>query len=153
MSPAKPRHSTPADTSAAVDAFLAALEHPHAEGIRGFHRKFSPRAVVRAVYLRDHPRVLWTVLAPVFCMNLMHASRRGRLVARAVVVGVALLVIGVRHVEQPYRGIIDGGVIVGLAIGLSSLFYYTARGFAGANIPAEVDLPADARSAGHKPAG
>ena len=34
MTPAKPKHSTPADTSSAVEAFLAALDHPHAAGIR-----------------------------------------------------------------------------------------------------------------------
>lgn len=30
----RPRHSTPADTSAAVDAFMATLDHPHAEAVQ-----------------------------------------------------------------------------------------------------------------------
>jgi hypothetical protein len=40
---------------------------------------------------------------------------------------IAALVIGVRHVPQPWRGIIDAGVVVGLGIGLVSLL---ARYFA-----------------------
>ncbi|MEF3083080.1 DUF1801 domain-containing protein [Luteimonas sp. SMYT11W] len=31
---ARPRHSTPADTSVAVDAFMAALDHPHAGAVQ-----------------------------------------------------------------------------------------------------------------------
>jgi len=30
----RPRHSTPADTSAAVDAFMATLDHPHADAVQ-----------------------------------------------------------------------------------------------------------------------
>ncbi|VXB07704.1 conserved hypothetical protein [Luteimonas sp. 9C] len=31
---ARPRHGTPADTSAAVDAFMARLDHPHADAVQ-----------------------------------------------------------------------------------------------------------------------
>ncbi len=39
----------------------------------------------------------------------------------AVTPGIAVVVFGVRHVPQPWRGIIDAGVVVGLLIGLLSL--------------------------------
>ncbi len=118
----------------------------HAEGYRGFHRRFSPRVVARARYLARHPRPLWVVFAPLFCMSLFHASRRGRFVARALVVGITLLVIAVRQLPQPWRGIIDAGVVVGLSLGLASLLYYVARLRLGHAPPVPADLPPEAAS-------
>ena len=37
---ARPRHSTPADTSVAVDAFMAALDHPHADAVQALLRQW-----------------------------------------------------------------------------------------------------------------
>src|SRR5690606_32905631 len=50
------------------------------EGYRGFQRAFSPRVVARALYLARNPRPVHVLLAPFFCMGLVHARRR-RLVA------------------------------------------------------------------------
>ena len=35
-----------------------------AEGYRGFQKKFSPRTAARVRYLRDHPNIVRTLLAP-----------------------------------------------------------------------------------------
>ncbi|MCH9686597.1 MAG: hypothetical protein K0V04_34510 [Deltaproteobacteria bacterium] len=113
----------------------------HAEGYRGFHTRFSPRVVARAQVLREDPRPLWVVFAPLFCMSLFHASRRGLLVARILVAAITLLVIGVRQLDQPWRGIIDAGVVVGLAIGLLSIGYHLVRALGGHAPPVPPDLP------------
>lgn len=118
----------------------------HAEGYRGFHRRFAPRVVARAAYLARHPRPLWVALAPLFCMSLFHASRRGKLVARALVVAIVLLVIAVRLLEQPWRGIVDAGVVVGLGLGALSLGYWLVRLGLGHAPAVSPDLP-EARSA------
>jgi hypothetical protein len=117
------------------------LVNAHAEGYRGFHRRFSPRVVARAAYLARHPRPAWVALAPLFCMSLFHASRRGRWVARGLVVGVVVLVIAVRQLAQPWRGIVDAGVVVGLGLGLVSLLWHLARYWLGHPPSVPADLP------------
>src|SRR5262245_15434827 len=56
------------------------------EGWRGFHLRFSPRVVARAAAVMRDPRPLRVVLAPAFCMSLFGASRRGLVVAWALLV-------------------------------------------------------------------
>ena len=51
----------------------------------------------------------------------------------------ARLVALVRRLDQPWRGIIDAGVVVGLAWGLAALWIFTARAFG----PRGLDHPAD----------
>jgi hypothetical protein len=113
----------------------------HAEGYRGFHRRFAPRVVARADWLARHPRPWFVALAPFFCMSLFHASRRGMLVARVLVVAIVLLVVLVRHLAQPWRGIVDAGVVVGLGLGVLSLAYHLGRRLLG-HVPTVCpDLP------------
>jgi hypothetical protein len=95
----------------------------YAEGLVGFHRKFSPRTVDRALYLGRNPTWGRVLLAPAFCMGLFHATRKVRIVSRSMVIGIVLLVVTVRQLAQPWRGIIDAGVVVGLGLGLLSLVY------------------------------
>ena len=51
-----------------------------------------------------------------------------------------LLILAVSRLDQPWRGIIDAGVVVGLAWGLMTLWIFTARAFGprGLDHPAEV---------------
>ncbi len=103
----------------------------HAEGYRGFHQRFSPRVAARALYLRDHPKALHIIFAPLFCMGYFHATRRRKTVSISLTVGIIVLVLAVHQIPQPWRGIIDAGVVVGLAWGLVSLFWFAARAAAG----------------------
>lgn len=119
----------------------------HAEGYRGFHRRFSPRVVARAQYLSRNPRPVRVLLAPLFCMSLFHASRRGLIVARILVVAIVLLVLMVRQLPQPWRGIVDAGVVVGLGLGLLSILYYVGRMLAGREPAVPPDLPEGEREA------
>ena len=113
----------------------------HAEGYRGFHRRFSPRVVARAQHLAAHPQPLRVVLAPPYCMSLFGASSRGMLVARLLLGGILVLVMLVRMLPQPWRGIVDAGVVVGLAIGTLSILYYAGRAIAGHPPAVPADLP------------
>jgi hypothetical protein len=99
------------------------------------------RVIARAQALLDDPRPLRVVFAPLFCMSLFGASRRGMLVARAVVVGVVTLVTVVRLLPQPSRGMVDAGVVVGLGLGLLSLLFHGARALAGRPPSIGADLP------------
>jgi hypothetical protein len=97
--------------------------------------------VARAQHLAAHPRPLRAALEPLFCMSLFGASRRGLIVARGLFVGIVALVLLVRFVPQPWRGIIDAGVVVGLALGMLSILYYAGRALAGNEPAVAPDLP------------
>jgi hypothetical protein len=107
-------------------AFMA-----YSEGYRGFHKSFSPRVVHRAHQLGRRPSVIRVLLAAPFCMGLYGASRRNLITSWSVVLGVTLLVLLVRHLDQPWRGIVDAGVVVGLALGMLSLFVHFAVSLRG----------------------
>jgi hypothetical protein len=110
----------------------------YCEGYRGFQRSFSPRAAARAHHVARKGGALELLLAPLFCMSLFHASRRGLSVAWCLLIGIVLLVLVVKSLPQPWRGIVDGGVVVGLAWGLASLCACAARTLARG--PGKVDL-------------
>jgi hypothetical protein len=96
-----------------------------AEGYRGFQQNFSPRTAARIRYLREHVTVPRLLLAPLFCMGFFHARKRRRIVTICLTAGILLLVLLVRLLEQPWRGIIDAGVVLGLSWGLVSLLLFT----------------------------
>lgn len=93
----------------------------YAEGYVGFHQKFSPRVVARAMDLGRSPSLLRVALAAPYCIGLFHAPRKTVVTSWAVTLGIAVVIFGLRQVPQPWRGIIDAGVVVGLGIGLLSL--------------------------------
>ncbi len=113
----------------------------YAEGWRGFHLRFSPRVVARAQTLLRGASPLHRAFAPFYCMSLVHAPRRGLIVAWSVLVGIGGLVLVVSTMSQPWRGIIDAGVVVGLGIGLASIVWHAVRASAGTSAPASPDLP------------
>ena len=98
-----------------------------AEGYKGFHKQFSPRFVSRALYLFKNPRLTYIVFAPLFCMGYIHSSLKRKLTAWILSLSIVVLVLGVKLIAQPWRGIIDVGVILGLMYGLASVYYWTAR--------------------------
>lgn len=99
----------------------------YAEGWRGFHRAWAPRTAKRANYLLYHPTVLRVLLAPLYCMCFFDASRKRKLVAWILTSFIVLLVIVVGYMPQPWRGLIDLGVVAGLCVGTASLVYHTFR--------------------------
>jgi hypothetical protein len=60
-------------------------------------------------------------MAPLFCIGYFDACRHTRTFAWAGTIGIVILVLLVHRLDQPWRGIIDAGVVVGLSWGLISL--------------------------------
>lgn len=117
------------------------VANAYLEGYRAFQLRFCPRVVARAIYLGRHPKPLWIVLALPFCISLFHSTRRQMTVSWSFI-GVLILVIWwVRTVPQPWRGIIDGGVVVGLVWGLGVIWWLFIRHLLGAEIGPPGDLP------------
>ncbi len=105
--------------------FLNVMFMGFAEGYRGFQQQFSPRVAARARYLMYHPDFLHAILAPLFCMAFFHAPKRRKIISASLTAGIICLVIIVRMVPQPWRGVIDTGVVVGLLWGLISLLIFS----------------------------
>ena len=111
----------------------------YAEGYKGFHRAFAPRVVVRALYLRSHPEPLHVIFAPLFCMGYIHATRRRQLVQIGVTLAIICFIFLARTLSQPWKGILDAGVVVGLSLGILSIGYFLI--LAKRN-PDALDMPA-----------
>lgn len=94
------------------------------EGYRGFQKGFSPRVAARTRYLARHPNGLRVLLAPLFCMGYWGATRRRQIVTWCLTLAIIGLVLLFRLLPQPWRGILDFGVVLGLSWGLIALWVY-----------------------------
>jgi hypothetical protein len=113
----------------------------YSEGYRGFQCAFAPRVAARARYLYEAPRLLHVLLAPAFCMAYFYTNRRRQMAAVVLTCGI-LLAIGIfRFFPQPWRGIVDAGVVVGLLWGMVSIIIYTFQAFTAASFPYSPELP------------
>lgn len=96
----------------------------YVEGYRGFQLGFSPRVVSRAWVVSEETSeapVWHKVLAPAFCIGYFHGTKRRVITSWAVTTVIFAVVIGVKQLDNPYRAIIDAGVIVGLMWGILSI--------------------------------
>lgn len=96
----------------------------YAEGYKGFHLAFAPRVVARASYLSANPRFMHILFAPIFCMGYIHATRRRKILSFGLTSMIICFVLIVRLLPQPWRGIVDAGVVTGLAFGIASIAYF-----------------------------
>jgi hypothetical protein len=103
----------------------------YSEGYKGFYQSFSPRVAARMKYLRHNPTPLRAIFAPLFCMGYFDIVRRTKIVVYSLTLGIIILIVIVRQLTQPWRGIIDMGVSAGLALGLLTLFYFIGLAFTG----------------------
>ena len=113
----------------------------YTEGYRGFWQRFSPRAAVRAEWLARHPTPLLVLLAPLMAMGMVHANRRRLIGSWLLLAGIVLIVVIVRQLPQPWRGVVDSGVLVGLSIGSLSVLWFAIRTLAGRPPVIPADLP------------
>jgi hypothetical protein len=113
----------------------------YAEGYKGFQKAFSPRTAARARYLRQNPRIVHIVFAPFFCMGYFYATRRRKITSISLTLGIVLLIVLVHFVPQPWRGIIDFGVVVGLAWGIVSLLAFSVQAMGRNTYPYAPEVP------------
>jgi hypothetical protein len=119
----------------------------YSEGYRGFQQAFSPRTVARTLYLYEHPTALRVLLAPLFCMGYFHIIKRRQIVIIGLTVFIIVLIILVRLLHQPWRGIVDAGVVVGLTWGLVSLLLFAGKALLSSeSFPYSPDVPQEASS-------
>jgi len=112
----------------------------YTEGYRGFYQRVGPSTAARAFYLADERPRKHVILAPIFCMAMYHADRRTLIVRWSLLVGIIILILIIRQMPQPLRGLVDAGVVLGLGIGLVSLLIFYVRGLLG-NVDPVPDFP------------
>ncbi len=88
------------------------------EGYKGFQRAFSPRVAARLIWLKHNPCLWLVILAPIYAIGLVYSSRRRFLTTLALLVMVIGFVTIAVNLPQPWRPIIDAGVVVGLSWGI-----------------------------------
>ena len=113
----------------------------HAEGYKGFQRGFSPRVIARARYVMQNPSALTVVLAPLFCMSFFGATRARLLTTYLLTTAIVSMVALFQYIPQPWRGILDFGVVVGLVWGVLSLLTFAVRAIAGRAPDVSPELP------------
>lgn len=112
------------------------------EGYVGFQQHFSPRVAARALYLCQNEMPIGTqLLAPFFCCGFFNATRRVRFAVWMGTCGIIVLVLAVHQLSQPWRGILDAGVVVGLSWGLISLIFNVFRAFTSEHFDHSPEMP------------
>ncbi len=99
----------------------------YSEGYKGFQKSFSPRVAARACFLKDNSTWLRALLAPIFCMGFFDSTRKRKIVIWVLLVMVTAFVILFQYISQPWRGILDLGVVVGLSWGVAATLIYFFR--------------------------
>ena len=113
----------------------------YAEGYKGFHLKFSPRVAARALYLKQNPTLARILFAPLFCMGFFHATRKRKIVSYCLTLMIIGLIVLVRRLDQPWRGIVDAGVLLGLGWGLVSIWLFSIQAFFGKGFDVSPETP------------
>lgn len=110
--------------------FIAwAIFMAHGEGYKGFQKKFSPRFAARCKYLSHSATWLQLLLAPLFCMAYFHAPKKRVIATFALTIMIIVFIFAFRLIPQPWKGLLDFGVVLGLAWGIVSTTYYCFKAF------------------------
>jgi len=96
----------------------------YSEGYKGFQKAFSPRAAARTRTVRDQPTWLRVLLAPLFIMCFFDATKKRLIVAYVLTAMIIGFVVLFHFIPQPWKGILDAGVVLGLSWGLISYFFF-----------------------------
>lgn len=115
----------------------------HSEGYRGFQKNFSPRVVARARFLYYHPEPVLIALAPIFLVGYIHINPKRQRNILLLTLGILILIILIRFLPQPWRGIVDAGVVVGLTWGLVSLVLYGIKSLGSRPFAYSPEIPGE----------
>ncbi|GAX22895.1 hypothetical protein FisN_24Lh182 [Fistulifera solaris] len=125
---------------------VTCLWFAYVEGYKGFQQKFSPLVVTRSFTLipgKNGTQWYHFLLAPLYSMGMIHATRKRAIVSWSVTMGVAAIVALVKRFPYPWRNIVDAGVVAGLTWGsLSILFLYIRAWMQGKPPAVDAALPA-----------
>ena len=105
----------------------------HGEGYKGFQLKFSPRFAARCKYLLHNTTWMQLILAPIFCMAYFHAPKKRMITTFALTIMIIAFIFAFRLIPQPWKGLLDFGVVFGLLWGAVSTSYYCFKALTDEN--------------------
>lgn len=91
------------------------------EGGDGFERRLAPRIASRAQQIKENGDITAIILAPLYCFGYFRAPVRQMIVSYVAIALIVLAVVIVHQFSQPWRGIVDCGVVLGLAYGVIAI--------------------------------
>jgi len=94
-----------------------------AKGYFALHRSFVPRIINRSELLVKEGKIIDRILAPFFCMGFFRATKKRLITSYSMLIFVVSFIISASKISQPWRGIMDLGVVVGLSLGILSLLF------------------------------
>ena len=99
----------------------------YAEGYKGFQLSFSPRVAQRLKLVFKNPSFVNVALSPLFCMGFFGISKKRMKITYILTITIIFLIIIIERISEPWRGIIDTGVLVGLSWGLLSFWFFCLK--------------------------
>lgn len=122
----------------------------YSEGYQGFQKNFSPRVAARALYLSREAGLLNGLLAPVFCLGYFGTTRKRQISVLLLTLMIIMLIYMISQLPQPWRGIVDAGVVVGLTWGLGTMLFFVRQAFSSENFAYSPELsPCEAAKTGY----
>ncbi len=94
------------------------------EGYRGFQLGYSPRFARRTRQLLDSGTAPQRWLAPLFAMGYFDADKQRLITTYVLTAAIIGLILLFHQIPQPWRGILDAGVVVGLTWGLLATWWH-----------------------------
>ena len=99
----------------------------YSKGYRAFQLAFAPRVAARLHWLYHHPQWFLLLLAPLYAMGLIYASKKRMMMNYAIVAMILVFVIFAEYLPVPWRAIVYAGVVVGLFWGTCATVWFSLR--------------------------
>ena len=96
---------------------LMLLSFLYVKGYLAFQRGLSRRVVERAFSMREDPRAFRVLLAPLYCMGYFGAGSKRQWIMIGVTAAMLAFILIVRLIPEPWRGIMDLGLVLAFAWG------------------------------------
>ena len=113
----------------------------YGEGYRVFQRRFTPQAIVRAKEIARSGGWLEGLCAPLACMGLTHAPPQKLVRAWSLVGFIVAFILVIRQFPQPWRGLVDLGVVCALSYAFVTVPVALFRGRSLATQPLDAAVP------------
>ena len=94
----------------------------YSEGYKGFQKSFSPRTANRLYNIFLKPTFFRVFFSPFISMGFIESSKKLKYISYGLLLMIVMFILLIGKLNDPWRGIIDAGVIVGLSWGLVSFW-------------------------------
>ena len=99
----------------------------HSEGYKGFQKSFSPRFAARTKYLLTNSTLTQCIFAPFFSMGYFHAPAKRVIASATLTIMIIVFIFLFRYIPQPWKGLLDAGVVIGLIWGMISTIFFCTK--------------------------